>query len=406
VHNYARAQRCVSKLMKATLGALTGAIMSIAAVASADAQSTSTVPNASVAAAFDGAMRRWMASHDVSRASVAVMRDNRLVFAAGYGGRSATERVAVWSLSKAVTAICIATLVQDKKLRFDDPIGPLLAPVFRKFGEPADERLERVTVAQLLSHRSGLPEVVGDNRFAPGMFQILRKTPPSDATVDMLMSPIMKLTLAKAPGSEYAYSNVGYLLLGQIIETLTGTPYDRACGDRVLAKAGIKQPRLDQKWGRLLQSSAGWALSGPEYLGFARLLWPKQKGPMTQATHDWLRSADGKWTDDRRTIAYTLGVRLLPIANAQPNIFHGGGWLWQQSDAAGGAINEKRGTWFVLTGDGVAWFASYDGVHGITDRAAVSDLQEDLWRARRSVASWPDQDDFPAMGVGPITTAQ
>jgi CubicO group peptidase (beta-lactamase class C family) len=329
------------------------------------------------------------------------MRNNRLVYAAGYGDRGAADRVAIWSLSKAITAICLVTFAQDGKLRLDDPIGPLLAPAFRKYGRPNDERLAQVTVAQLLTHRSGLPSVVGDNRFAPGAIQLLRERTPADATIDMLMPAILKLALSKLPGTEYAYSNVGYLLLGQIVETLADAPYDRACGDRVLARAGIRDARLDRKWGHLLQGAAGWSLSGPEYLGFARLLSERPAGLLTRAMNDWLRSPDGKWTDDRR-IAYTLGMRLVTRASGPPDLFHGGGWLWQQSDAAGGALNEKRGTYFALTADGVAWFASYDGVHYDTERAAVLELEDRLWRARRNVTSWPEHDDFPALGVGPV----
>ena len=383
-------------------GALIGASIVIGVLAAAD--TTAKSPHLSVAAAFDGPMQSWMTKYGVTRGSVAVMRNDRLAFAAGYGGRGANERIAVWSMSKAITALCIAVLVQDKRLSFDDPIGPLLAPVFAKFGKPADERLGRVTVAQLLTHRSGLPQNVGDNRFAPGMRQLLRQRPLSEATVDNLLSPIIKLTLAEEPGSKHVYSNVGYILLGQIIETSTGKPYETACADRVLSKAGIKNPKLDQKWGRLLQSSAGWALSGPEYLGFARLLSPRQKGLLTQATHDWLRSTDGKWTDDHHTTAYTLGVQVALTPNAPPNIFHGGGWLWQQGDAAGGAISEKSGTWFVLHGGGIAWFASYEGVHSDTDPQAVTELHDALWRAVRNVSSWPKHDEYPANFVGPVST--
>ncbi len=134
-----------------------------------------------------------------------------------------------------------------------------------------------------------------------------------------------------------------------------------------------------------------------------RLLARRPKGPFTQATHDWLRRADGKWIDDRRANAYTLGVMLRLFPNASPNIYHGGGWLWRQGDAVGGALFEKRGTWFVLTNDGLAWFASYDGAHSDSEPAAVVELRELLWRAARSVTSWPAIDEFPAMGIGPIS---
>ena len=113
------------------------------------------------ATAFDGAMRAWMAKRGVGRASIAVMRNDRLVLASGYGGRGANERVGVWSLSKAITAVCVATLVQDRRLGFDDPIGPLLVPMFKKFGQLADKRVESITVGQLIQHRSGYPRVVG-----------------------------------------------------------------------------------------------------------------------------------------------------------------------------------------------------------------------------------------------------
>jgi CubicO group peptidase (beta-lactamase class C family) len=101
------------------------------------------------------------------------MRDNRLIFSAGYGGRGANERVPVWSLSKVITAVCIASFIKEGRLGLNDPIGPLLKPAFARFGEPEDERLTRVTVAQILSHRSGIPRAIDDNLFAPGLVQLL-----------------------------------------------------------------------------------------------------------------------------------------------------------------------------------------------------------------------------------------
>src|SRR5262245_48907514 len=103
---------------------------------------------------FDSAMRHWMAAHAVPRGSVAVTCHNRLVFAGGYGGRGVNERVPVWSLSKAITALCIASLIRDDRLGLNEAIGPHMTKAFEKFGGPTDERLAQVTVAQLLSHRN------------------------------------------------------------------------------------------------------------------------------------------------------------------------------------------------------------------------------------------------------------
>jgi len=358
-----------------------------------------------VETAFDEAMRQWIAKHNVSRASLGVMRNGRLVFAAGYRGRGANDRVAVWSLSKAITAVCVASLVKERKLRFDDPIGPLLAPIFGKFGEPTDERLRQITVAQLITHRSGIPRVAvaGDNMFAPGLTELLRQRPPREVTADMLMPRILKLSLARDPGTDFEYTNMGYVLLGQIIEALSGRPYEAACDERVLVRAGIKQASLDREWGGIFQSAAGWALSGPEYLGFARLLQANEPGLLGPEASEFLRSAEGKWTNPQRTIAYSLGVFVHPIvAGAMPSIFHAGGHNWRQNDAAGGAIDVNQGTSFVLAHDGVAWFASYDGLNAGTHPQATNELDTAFWRAHDGISSWPEHDDFPAMGVGPI----
>ena len=358
-------------------------------------------PQASVADFFDRAMREWAASFGVSRASVAVMRDNRLIFSAGYGDRGANERVPVWSLSKAITAVCIASFISEGRIGLNDPIGPLLKSVFAKFGEPEDERLTRVTVAQIISHRGGIPRAIDDNLFAPGLVQLLRQRPAREATIEMLMPQIMKMSLVHTPGTDFEYTNMGYVLLGQIIEALSGKRYEIACAERVLAKAGIKDsPSLDRDWGGIMYAASGWSLSGPEYLAFARLLHLQPQNLFTPETTKFLQSSDGKWMNAERTLAYTLGVIIRPAAGVSPDFLHSGGHNWNQNDAAGGPIDEARGTSFLLAGDGTAWFASYDGLSAGTNPEATNELDQALRRARDSVSVWPEHDQFPSMGIG------
>jgi CubicO group peptidase (beta-lactamase class C family) len=309
----------------------------------------------------------------------------------------------VWSLSKAITAVCIASFIKEGRLQLNNPIGPVLAPVIAKFGEPNDERLAGITVAQLLSHRSGIPRAIDDNLFAPGLVQLLRQRPPRDATIEMLMPQIMKASLVRDPGTDFEYSNMGYVLLGQIIEVLSGKSYEIACVEQVLAKAGIKDsPSLDRDWGGIMYAASGWALSGPEYLAFARLLHLRPQSLFTAETREFLQSSDGKWMNVEQTVAYTLGVIVRPGAGAFPDFLHSGGHNWNQADAAGGPIDEARGTSFLLAGDGIAWFASYDGLSAGTNPEATKALDQAFWRARESVSSWPEHDQFPSMGIAPI----
>ena len=114
---------------------------------------------------------------------------------------------------------------------------------------------------------------------------------------------------------------VFYILLGQIIEALSGRTYEAACDERVLARAGIKKASLDQEWGGIFQSAGGWALSGPEYLSFARLLQSNELGLLGPEASEFLRSTEGKWINPQRAMAYSLGVFVHPTgAGGLPNI--------------------------------------------------------------------------------------
>jgi hypothetical protein len=60
----------------------------------------------------------------------------------------------------------------------------------------------------------------------------------------------------------------------------------------------------------------------------------------------------------------------------------------------------------VLAGDGIAWFASYEGLNAGTHPQVTSELDRAFWRAHHSISSWPEHDEFAAMGVGPIATVR
>lgn len=217
------------------------------------------------------------------------------------------------------------------------------------------------------------------------------------------MPGIFRFPLSRDPGAKYEYSNVGYLLLGQIIEVRTGQSYVDACVGRVLAKAGITHAVLDATWGRILHSAAGWSLSGPEYLAFLRLLRPRKPNLLPPGVRAWLTDSEGKWIDVGGRRAYTLGVMLrMP----EKHLFHGGSWTWWQSGTPEGTITEKQGTWAALASDGTAWFASFDTVNADENADAVGALEATLWRARNAVSSWPDRDLFPGFGIGPVTISE
>jgi hypothetical protein len=77
-----------------------------------------------------------------------------------------------------------------------------------------------------------------------------------------------------------------------------------------------------------------------------------------------------------------------------------------QLEAERRAIDEAGGTSFALTSDRIAWFASYDGLSAGTNPQATSALDREFDKAREHISSWPETDDFGAMGIGPLLAVQ
>ncbi len=128
----------------------------------------------------------------------------------------------IGSTSKQFTAAAIMLLAQDGKVDVDAPISRYL-PDYPAVGAS-------LTLAQLLSHTSGLPEYL--KSFEPGDFATPRTPAELLATFDTK-------PLDFPPGSAWSYSNSGYLVLGAIIERVSGLTYGEFMRTRVFAPAGL-----------------------------------------------------------------------------------------------------------------------------------------------------------------------
>lgn len=134
------------------------------------------------------------------------------------------------SVTKVFTATAVLALHEQGRLDLDAPLESLLP---ESAGKPA----AGVTVRQLLGHTSGIPSVMQtgqglDATLDPATFSL-----PS--SLDEQLAPVMAMPLRFEPGSRYAYSNSGYLVLGKVLERVTGKPYDVAIRELALAPAGL-----------------------------------------------------------------------------------------------------------------------------------------------------------------------
>jgi len=128
------------------------------------------------------------------------------------------------SVSKPVTASLVVLLARDGVLKLDSRVAELV-PSFTT-GDP--ESAARITVRQLLDHTSGLPRG-------------LELTDRYDAnrSITSLLPQIADLEPVATPGSKHSYSSLNYVLLGAVVESVTGRPFASVLSERLLKPAGV-----------------------------------------------------------------------------------------------------------------------------------------------------------------------
>jgi D-alanyl-D-alanine carboxypeptidase len=131
----------------------------------------------------------------------------------------------IGSITKSFTAHAILTLVAADRLKLEDTVAAIL-PDYHGPGA-------RVTIAQLLTHTSGIPNYVNE---IPGLQPRLRRSEMQRADVLATFEP---LPLLFEPGSRWSYSNSGYYLLGLIVERVSGKSYYDYVHDDILQPLGI-----------------------------------------------------------------------------------------------------------------------------------------------------------------------
>jgi CubicO group peptidase (beta-lactamase class C family) len=188
-------------------------------------------------------LHKW----SIAGASVAISRDGKLVYARGFGyadtlTKELTEpyhKFRIASISKLVTAVALMKLEEEGKLSLDDKVfgpGGILDDPY--LSNPRDKRVYDITVAHLLSHEGGWTQRWGDQMFMPVVIaESMGVKPPADTRT--IVRYALNKRLHFTPGTGKAYSNLGYAILGLVVEKVSGMPYDEYCRKEVLAPVGI-----------------------------------------------------------------------------------------------------------------------------------------------------------------------
>ncbi len=193
--------------------------------------------------AVNSFMHRWT----IEGASIAIAKDGRLIYAKGFGyADTASGEVAqpfnkfrIASISKLITAVAIMKLREEGKLSLDSKVfGPEGILNDTAFCHPKDKRVFNITVAHLLSHEGGWTQRWGDQMFMPLVIaDQMKVNPPVDTRTIIRFALSKKLHFT--PGTGKAYSNLGYSILGLVVEKISGMPYSEYCRKEIFEPLGI-----------------------------------------------------------------------------------------------------------------------------------------------------------------------
>jgi CubicO group peptidase (beta-lactamase class C family) len=380
----------------------------------------------------DDKVRNFMVDTGTRAVGVAITRGGRLVHACGYtraeAGYPLTEPTTTFRLascSKPLTSIAIYQLIQEGKINLDttlqDVLGLEPAP-----GGSLDPGFANITVEHLLTHTAGWDRrEVGDLPDAAAVAQAF----------DQANLPVTKLQLARykagqplqfAPGAEQEYSNLGYLMLGLIVERMRGTAYPASVQQTMFSPLGLTRPhrsatlQSEQRAGsvrqhdvagtddlRLVPSAVGGSATGarplvPLAYGGEDLSLFEAFGGWSMAPADYAKvlaafaigdrnplltnaTVDQMWTVPM-LYASATDVELPMYANGWDSWNEGGGIRGFQH--TGGMPGVATRILYRSDGWGFAIFASGGG---------TPDIYPEL--ANLPAVQWPAHDLFPAVAI-------
>lgn len=239
-------------------------------------------------AAVDDAIRyadRWLAFRQratrVPGVQAAVWFDGALVLSTAHGladegtGEALTpaHRFRVASHSKTMTATVLAQMVEEGHLRLDDTVGAHL-----DWLGDSDSPVADLTLFQLLAHAGGIP------RDSASSAHWQHEAPFLDA--DTLAERVLAEGVVTGPDVRFKYSNIGYSLLGQVIEAVTGRSWAEEVQERILDPLGLADTGPD------------WTpdLDGPWATAHTGLGWADRRVPVDQVPTNAMASATGVWS--------------------------------------------------------------------------------------------------------------
>jgi D-alanyl-D-alanine carboxypeptidase len=192
--------------------------------------------------------------------SVLVARGGNILFEKAYGladvewdvSNTADAKFRLGSITKQFTATSILQLQEQGKLSVDDPVS--------KYVENAPEAWKNITIHHLLSHTSGIPSYTDTPEFPKPKFMRVPLTPLEIAMLSK------DKPLEFQPGEKWKYDNTGYVLLGYIIEKVSGEKYGDYVKKHIFDRLDMKDSGYDWSKPVIHHRASGYSWNGKNYV--------------------------------------------------------------------------------------------------------------------------------------------
>lgn len=300
----------------------------------------STAPATDLTAKFD----EYMSARTEVKGSggtVLVVKDGKAVIARGYGlaeveaktPNTFDTKFRIGSITKQFTAAAILQLVEKNKLSLTDGVC--------KFVTPCPEAWQPVTIHHLLAMSSGIPSFTS----LPEFREIRVKDLKPEETVALVSGSPLKF----APGDQFEYSNTNYVLLGTIIEKLSGKSYEKFLADSIFKPLKLTNTGYDHGKERIAGSALGYSMKDNKVVPAdkASMLIPYAAGGLYSTVSDlykWQSALlNGRVFKKKETLDamlkpnkgnYAYGVIVVTDAKGRKRVTHGGGIEGFVTDAA------------------------------------------------------------------------
>lgn len=310
----------------------------------------------------------FRAQSDLPGLVALVLRGDRIVAQGAVGVRkqgaagriTLDDQLHLGSCTKAMTATLVAMLVDEGKLNWTTTLREL-------FGDTVKDMhpdWKNVTLQQVLVHRAGLPR--GND---PGVGLEARLVAPNKS-VRELRQVLVESQLSRepetSPGTKEIYSNVGYIIVGAALETITGHTWEDLMQERLFKPLGITTGgfgapgtagRVDQPWGHDRSGD-------PIEPGGPRSDLPRYAGPCGAAhmtVTDWARFITlhlrGDPANPNRRVALLSPRAFEHLHQASPGETYAPGWAVGIFDPAKGARPDDKGVVFGHEGNNGFWYS-------------------------------------------------